>query len=344
MARGGRPSRARRLLEQALVAATGGGEPYPRATADLHVGLAELDRERGDLAAAESHLDTARVLAERSSIPENRHRWYVAMAQVRATAGDHDAAAGLLDQAQRLYRPGFYPDVRPLAAMRARLDLLRGDVDAAVRWAREVGVPADDEITYLREYEHLTAVRLLLAHHRAGQAGAADGALALLDRLRAAVHPSRGGSLLEIGLLTALAHHARGDGRRALAELGHALTRAPEPDSYTRLFLDEGDSLPALLRMAGTVAGTAEEAAVRRLANRLGGVPVARSTGLVDPLSDRELEVLRLLDSELTGPEIARRLFVSVNTLRTHTRHIFAKLQVTNRSAAVRRGHRLGLL
>jgi LuxR family maltose regulon positive regulatory protein len=65
---------------------------------------------------------------------------------------------------------------------------------------------------------------------------------------------------------------------------------------------------------------------------------------LPDPLSQRELEVLRLLDSELTGPEIARRLYVSVNTLRTHTKRIFTKLDVTTRAAAVRRGHDRGLL
>ena len=88
----GRPSRARRLYEQALQTATQQGEPYPRATADLHVGLAELDRELDDLPAAEAHLETARVLGERASITENRYRWFAAMAQLRAARGDVDAA------------------------------------------------------------------------------------------------------------------------------------------------------------------------------------------------------------------------------------------------------------
>ena len=105
----GRPSSARRLYEQALRTATEGGEPYPRATADLHVGLAELDRELDDLPSAESHLETARVLRERTSITENRHRWFVAMAQLRASAGDYDTAAQLLDEAEALYRPGVLP-------------------------------------------------------------------------------------------------------------------------------------------------------------------------------------------------------------------------------------------
>ena len=125
----GRPGRARRLYEQALNAATANGEPYPRATADLHVGLAELDRELDDLSGAEAHLETARVLAERGSITENRHRWPVAMAQVRAARGDHPAAMHLLEQAAALYRHGFYPDVRPIDAMKARIQISAGDLD-----------------------------------------------------------------------------------------------------------------------------------------------------------------------------------------------------------------------
>ncbi len=111
--------------------ATGNGEPYPRATADLHVGLAELDLELDDLSSAEAHLETARVLAERASITENRHRWPLVMAQVRAARGDHEAAMRLLDQAAALYRHGFYPDVRPIEAMKARLQIAAGDLESA---------------------------------------------------------------------------------------------------------------------------------------------------------------------------------------------------------------------
>jgi LuxR family maltose regulon positive regulatory protein len=127
----GQPSRARRLYEQALATATANGDPYPRATADLHVGLAELDRELDDLASAEAHLETARVLAERGSITENRHRWPVAMAQVRAAHGDHEAATRLLERAAALYRHGFYPDVRPIEAMKTRLQISTDDLMSA---------------------------------------------------------------------------------------------------------------------------------------------------------------------------------------------------------------------
>jgi LuxR family transcriptional regulator, maltose regulon positive regulatory protein len=356
----GLPSRARRLYEQALRTATAGGEPYPRATADLHVGLAELDRELGDLPSAEAHLGTAQVLGERASITENRHRWFVAMAQVRAAAGEYEAATRLLDQAEALYRHGFYPDIRPIAATKARVRIADGDLTSARRWADDRGVTVDDDPSYLREYEHLTLVRLMLAEHRAerhidgaGSGAALAAALSLLDRSYvAAADAGREGSLLEIRMVQALAHHARGDLPVALAALGRALVEAPEPDSYVRLFLDEDTSMSALLHAAASATdptsehGAAVQGHVRRL---LGRAQTPAATGeprqsLVDPLSQRELQVLRLLDSDLTGPQIARELYVSVNTLRTHTKRIFTKLDVTTRAAAVRRAHERGLL
>ncbi|MGW1340035.1 LuxR C-terminal-related transcriptional regulator [Kribbella sp. NPDC002412] len=357
----GRPHWARRLYEEGLAA--GSGPPYPRAAADLHVGLAELDRELNDLAAAEEHLETARVLGEHGSITENRHRWYVAMAQVHAVRGDYASAKQLLDQAADLYRPGSYPDLRPIAAMRARLSIAEGDLDAAAEWA-ELHVTTADEASYLHEYEHLTLVRLLLARHHRDSSAALDDGLTLLHRLHAAAEahgrglddakPTRAGSLLEIGMLQALTLHARGQQAETLAELNRALTAAPEPDAYVRLFLDEGAPMLALLRDAVSSEYDVLQRHARRLLDSVDDrVPVIQASGApashaaappATTLSERELDVLRLLASELTGPEIARHLFVSLNTLRTHTKRIFTKLDVNTRSAAVRRGRELGLL
>jgi LuxR family transcriptional regulator, maltose regulon positive regulatory protein len=338
----GRPGRARRLYEQGLRSATGNGEPYPRATADLYVGLAELDRELGDLASAEAHLETARVLGERGSITENRHRWSVAMAQVRASACDYDAATQLLDRAEAMYRHGFYPDVRPIAAMRCRVRIAEGDLSPAAEWAADRGVGVDDEPDYMDEYEHLTLARLMLAQHRADhRLDRVAAVLGLLDRLHAAAADAgRDGSVLEIRTLQALAHHAHGDLPQALAVLDRSVAETPEPESYVRLYLDEGAPMLALLHhAAGGHTGVLRQRA-RRLLERVEtpGQPLA------DPLSQRELQVLRLLDSELTGPAIARQLYVSVNTLRTHTKRIFTKLDVSTRAAAVRRAHERGLL
>ena len=162
----GRPNRARLLCEQALRTAADTAHKHARAPADLHVLLAELDQELDELVSAEAHLETARVLRDRASITENHYRWFVAKAQLRAADGDPAGAAPLLDEAEALYRHGFYPDVRPIGAMRARLQIASGDLGSAVAWADERGLRADDDPAYLREYEHLTLARLLLAQHR----------------------------------------------------------------------------------------------------------------------------------------------------------------------------------
>jgi LuxR family maltose regulon positive regulatory protein len=203
--------------------------------------------------------------------------------------------------------------------------------------ARRHGVRADDELSYLREYEHLTLARILGARHPAD-------AVALLRRLRAAAEAGgRTGTVIEILVVLALAHREAGDGAAARASLARALTLA-EPEGYVRVFTGEGEPMAALLADL-----TRRQPSLRRLTAALSSPAdraprPARRDDLVEPLSDRELDVMRLLAGDLDGPSIARQLVVSLNTVRTHTKHIYAKLGVTNRRAAVRRAHQLNLL
>ena len=214
--------------------------------------------------------------------------------------------------------------------------LAAGDLAGAEQWAADSGLTADDEPVYLREYEHLTLARVLLATGRAADA------IALLERLLAAAEAGgREGSAIEAQVLLALAHEAGGDTGQALADLDDALTRA-EPERFVRIFLDAGAPMTALLEAAVRHGRAADQAAALLAAgDRPDAAPAQQ--GLVDELSSRELDVLRLLRSDLTGPEIAAELVVSINTVRTHTKNIFMKLGVTNRRAAVRRADELGL-
>ena len=197
----------------------------------------------------------------------------------------------------------------------------------------------------MREFEHITLARVLLARYAAEKSAASlRDAIRLLERLlEAAEQQDRAGSILQICVVQALAHRAAGDTEAALTALRRALVLAEE-EGYVRLFLDEGAPMAALLKTAlqqGISAGY-----VRRLLAGTGppeAVPPV-DNALLEPLSERELDVLRLLGSDLDGPEIARRLSVSVNTVRTHTSHIYTKLDVNNRRAAVRRAGELGLL
>ncbi|WP_208813417.1 LuxR C-terminal-related transcriptional regulator [Micromonospora echinofusca] len=330
----GRPDEAARLHEGALRSARERPDVALPVTGDLHVGLAESLCERGDLDAAAAHLRTARDLGEAASLPENRHRWYVTAAQLRRARGDLGTAADLLAQAEELHLPGFFPDTRPIPAIRARVDLARGRPDLARSWARRFPDPTTD-LSYLTEYNRLTLVRLLLAEQRV------DEALTLLDRsLGAAEGRGRDGSTVEILVLRALAHHAHGDLDRAMTALVRALGMAV-PVGYARLFLDEAAPMADLLHEAERRDLATGPVRTLRHASTTGPAPGAPGE---HGLSPRERDVLRLLATDLTGPQIARHLFVSINTLRTHTRRIFTKLDVTTRAAAVRRATDLGLL
>jgi LuxR family maltose regulon positive regulatory protein len=230
-------------------------------------------------------------------------------------------------------------------AVRARLRLRRGELRDAEAWARERPLSADDRPTYLREYEHLTLARTLLARSAAeGSQGSLPDAVRLLSRLlRAAEDGRRNGSVIEILVLQALGFQAHRDLSAALASLRRALVLA-EPEGYARIFLDEGPTMAALLRAMVEEGGA--PASVHRLLDASGRPEATGSLdqGLVDPLSPRELDVLRLLGTHLDGPDIARQLFVSLNTVRTHTKNIYAKLGVNNRRSAVRRGEELDLM
>ncbi|GAA2119704.1 LuxR C-terminal-related transcriptional regulator [Nocardioides bigeumensis] len=351
----GRLEQADRTLEHALALADlhrpAGGDVM-RGTADMLVARSRVAWHRNDLSGAATYLRRAEDLGESAGLAQHPYRWRVALARLRAGAGDLADALDLLDQAERVYVGDYSPQVHPIHATKARVLTAAGDLSAARAWAREHRLAADDEVSYLREYEHLTLARLMLAEHRThpGEARLSD-LLKLLDRLlTAAESGGRDGSVLEIEVLRCLAHRASGDADAALAALEHAVDLA-EPDRWVRFFVDAGPELAAAL--AELVVRRPHSDFVRELVRQAapGGLPVAAQPAafphddvLLDPLSDRELDVLRLLGSDLDGPAIARELVVSLNTVRTHTKHIYTKLGVNNRRSAVTKAHQLGLL
>ena len=341
----GRLGEAMRTYEQALLFVPEQGGSVVRGTADMYVGMSEVHRERNDLHAATQHLLRSQELGEHTGLPQNRYRSRVAMARMREAVGDLPGAIDLLDEAERLYVSDFFPNVRPIPAMRARMWVAQGRLANALAWTREQGLSAEDDLSYLREFEHITLARVLLARDETNRAHRSmQEATGLLSRLlRAAEEGARTRSVIEILVLQALAHHSHGDIRAALGPLERALTLA-EPEAYVRIFVDEGPRMAVLLEAAanrGIALGHVGQL-LTAFAEPEDGSPTEQ--GLIEPLSDRELVVLRLLGTDLDGPDIARELTVSLNTIRTHTRHIYRKLAVTNRRAAVRRAGELGLL
>jgi len=338
----GRPGEARRVIQHALEVSAAERGPVLRGTADMHTGLAMVLRERNELEAARRHLAMSAEFGEGAELPQNPYRWRVADALLRPAEGDPDGAPARIGEAARLYVADMFPNVRPVAATRARILVAQGRLEEAARWQREADVGSDDALTYMREYEHITLARLLLAEDLKG-GGTGGRALPLLRRLlEAAEAGGRNGSVIELSILLALASRHAGI-EAALKPLGRALSLAA-PEGYVRVFLNEGPPMEALLK-AATKRQIGADHAKRILAAFGPAQPKpALHPDLIEALSERELDVLRLLGSDLGGPEIARELAISENTMRTHTRNIYDKLGVNSRRAAVSRAEELHLL
>jgi LuxR family transcriptional regulator, maltose regulon positive regulatory protein len=266
------------------------------------------------------------------------------MARIRSAQGNLEDALDLLKEAESLYVNDFFPDLRPVAALKARVWVAQGRIDEALHWAQELGLSTRDDLYYLREFEHITLARVLLARCRSNrQDPSILEVMGFLKRLlQAAEEGGRMGSTIEILILQALALHLQGNLPAALVPMERVLTLA-EPEGFVRIFVDEGKPMTALLE--AVAKNGIHMKYVRRLLTAIGKVAGRTPTKQVmsEPLSEREREVLRLLRTDLSGPDIARELIVSLNTLRTHTKNIYGKLEVNNRRAAVRRAEELDL-
>jgi LuxR family maltose regulon positive regulatory protein len=293
-------------------------------------------------------------MGEHTGFPENRYRWRVAMARIREAQADLHGALDLLDEAERLYMSDFSPNVHPIAAWKTRVWVAQGRLGEALDWARAQGLSAQDELSYEREFEHISLARVLLARSKSDRADRSmREAVGLLERLlQAAEAGERTRSVIEILVLLSLAHQAQGDIPAALVPLSRALTLA-EPQGYVRMFVDEGPPMAHLLREAaargslpdytGKLLATFEAEQQRSAGiSPLPSSPASRP--LIEPLSQRELAVLRLFKADLSGPEIAQELVIALSTVRTHTKSIYSKLNVNNRRAAVKRATELNLI
>ncbi|MCA9969340.1 MAG: tetratricopeptide repeat protein [Anaerolineales bacterium] len=345
----GRLREAVAVYERALRLAREVGGAALRGTADLHTGLSELCLEQNEWDAAQDHLRQSQALGEEMALPRWRYRWCLARARLQAAAGALDAALAALDEAEQHYLRGPVPDLRTPAAYKARLWAAHGRLPDAAQWAAAQGLAADDALTYLREFDHITLARIRLAQGRqgGGERPLREAAALLVRLLAAAEAGGRAGSVLEILLLQALVLRAQGGIPAAPAKLARALTLAA-PQGYVRLFVDEGPPMAALLKKM-KAAGSGPDAYVSRLLAAFGPEAgseafAANAQPLVEPLSERELEVLRLVAEGQTNRQIAERLFLALSTVKGHNRVIYGKLNVGRRTEAVARARELGLL
>jgi LuxR family maltose regulon positive regulatory protein len=348
----GRLGAARRSYQRALEIASEAGQQAPPAGMAL-VGLAEVLYERNELAAAYEHATQGVALCRQLAFAQPLARGLAMLARIRQAQGDTAGALEAIGQAERVnVSPQMVALYNPVPAWRARLLLALGETAAAARWASGRGLRVGDEPGYPRELEYLALARVLLAEQAPGQA------LGLLDRLHAkAAAQQRTRSVIEAAALRALALSDGDDEAAASASLAEALALAA-PEGYIRVFADEGVPMARLLgrfaaaQRTGRVVFTGP--VPQRYLNQLirafqptAAPPASRDTamaGLAGPLSDRELEVLRLLAAGKSNQQIADELVVTLATVKKHVGSILGKLVAGNRTQAVARARVLGLL
>ena len=350
----GRLHEAMSIYELGLQLATKQGAPALRGAADMHVGMSALYFERNELNTAEQHLLKSKELGELNELLKNPYRWRVTKAQIREAQGDLEGALELLDEAESLYMGDFSPNVRPIQALKARVWVKQGELEKALDWAREWKLSIEEDPSYLREFEQITFARILLSQYQNDHSTSSlHDATGYLERLlKAADEGGRMGSAIEILILQALAHQMHEDIPAALTSLERALKLA-EPEGYMRIFLAEGASMAELIReidLRGILPNYTRKLLsafeVSDQGTDVESLPFAEpaSTSLIEALSQRELDILRLFKTELSGPEIAQELVIALSTVRTHTKSIFSKLNVNSRRAAVKRAIELGLI
>jgi len=335
----GRLHDAMQVYQTALsLAAEHGAEQH---TAHHHLGLGLLHHEMGEDEPAAHHLQKAFELGRQTTIVDWMYRKSLAQAYLKESEGDLRSALELLNDAQRFYVRTPIPNLRPVEAMQARIHIKQNHLNKAQAWAHQSGLSLQDKPIFLNEFGYLTFARIMLAENQNDQHF--QTMLQMLESLlKQAESQNRLRSRIDILITQALAFSAK-DSANALAALEQALTLA-EPEGYLRLFVDEGKPMAELL--SKFKSSKLQQYANRILAALTPSIhPSSFSIQpLIDPLSDRELEVLRLIAQGLSNQEITQKLVVALSTVKGHNLRIFAKLQAKSRTEAVARARELGLL
>jgi LuxR family maltose regulon positive regulatory protein len=328
-----------------------GGRRLPVA-GYAHVRLSVVLRQWNDLPAALHHARAGIHLAEPWGWAEVLVGGYLNLAQALEAMGDRDGAFQAAQRAGQIAHgvsPWFEASA---AALEARLWLAHGEVAAAYRWATQASsLDTGDEPGFQYEFVYLTLARACIAQGKRDPSRL-DKALGWLTRLLGAAEAAGAmGYGIEILILQAMALQAQGQVDPALAALERALSLA-EPEGYVRIFIDEGEPMGDLLRQAaarGIARGIAMDY-VRTLLEalqsdaRVSAASSAVHPMLVEPLTERELEVLRLLVVGLPNKEISRTLVIAPGTVKQHLKHVYGKLGVHNRTEAANRARDLGLV
>jgi LuxR family maltose regulon positive regulatory protein len=328
------------------------GGQYLGVTGLVEIGIAALSYEWNDLEASIAQVKRGLELLPMWGKSDDTCLAYVTLWQTQLALGNRAAAEEAIEKAAQLvHTSGLFSEARnAVEAIQVENWMAQGDLSSINRWTTTLDKRFDqnDPFRFEDELIHITRARIYLAQKKL------EDAIRLLAHLEVnARSAGRSGRLIEIKILEALARQALGETSQAESALAKSLALA-EPEGYLRIFLEEGQPMQELLARWLSHAGNSP---LRDYASRLlsqfevetrkviaAQKPASQTGGLVDPLSQRELEVLRLIALGRTNQEVAGQLVVSRGTVKAHTASIYRKLDVANRTEAVARARQLGIL
>jgi LuxR family maltose regulon positive regulatory protein len=313
----------------------------------LHAELGEILLDLDDIDQALELVSRGIRLSEHEIDLTNLAWTHLVLVKVLYARNEYAEALRTISKLEKMVEEAKLPPwiVSRIAAWKAKTLLAQGNINAVQIWVQERQLQTDDDVQPTREVEYLVLARFILSK------GNLEEAVPLLERLHESAEAGgRVTRMIEMQLISALILHEQGELEKALSVLKNSITLA-QPEEHIRLFVNEGPAMARLLSEALN-RGIAPDY-VRRL---LAAFPIdepmradlkrteADQSELVEPLSERELEVLQLIAQGLTNREIASRLYLSLHTVKAHSRNIYSKLGVHNRTRAVSRGRALGIL
>ncbi len=355
----GRLHDAQKMYTTALNLATSDATKYDKGneansfipgTINLYAGLSELNRKRGDLKTAQDYVDKGLALRNQTVFSAGTYRLAVEMALIQIGNREFANALTILDELNDHNQQGTAFTRHRLTAFRAYINLLQGKLDKALECAKHADLSAKDIITFSQEFEYLTLARVLIALYAEQKTETAiEEAYQIIENLLGlAQEESRTDSIIELLISKAIIYQVQDKTTPALNTIEEALQLAV-PEGYVQVFVDSGQPVRQLLSKMLTLGGDVDY--VRHLLQVMSNADTSDKSQtvvpnqlLIEPLSNRELDVLQLIINGHTNQAIADELVIALSTVKKHVNNIYGKLNVANRTQAIKRARELNIL
>ena len=337
------------LLERVLRLAVLEEQTYQLTIASFYLGIAKISFWKWDISAALEFLEQSRVRGEKSALPNWQYQWLLLKAQIKDSQGLYEEALSLITEAQFSYHRNPIPDLQPYKAVQARIYLNQGNIDFALDLAKEIPGTMSDEPEYTRIYEQITLIRIGLKEYERHKIADFEPLIASIEHLVNYVRLRKWNrNLTEILILRAITYSYAGKPEIAKDSIFEAL-RISEPEGYIQPFIEDREQILSLLSENNQEAYQSQFLksilqAIYDKAKNSGEKAKMMSSTLIEPLSERELEMLHMISEGLSNQEISDRLYLALSTIKGYNQNLFGKLQVKSRTEAIKRARELGIL